>query len=303
MFRFKTQNILRIYLASAVLLSACKTMPSGHQSPSSTSKKTAKENAATSIDLQVQVKAPNAHPRSIQVATFNMFAGGFGMRKLCSAVKNQQLDVVGLQEVDNQTRRSKGEDQLQTLAKETGLHAVFAKAMDYDGGAYGVGLLSRWPLHHIHRIALPVVKGAEPRILLWAQTRIDGETWTFAVTHFSSSRDAKNAKTAHRDQARIVAEALAGRDRVILLADLNSEASSAQLTPLSIIGNFVGLQLGATYPARDPQQRLDHIILSRDLVAQRPEIIELNCSDHRALRSQVILRRDLPQWRVGAAHQ
>lgn len=285
---------------SLLLLASCKTAAPISKSPSSPTAKQIQSKPPKSIDLRIQVSAPKTNPRALQVASFNMFAAGFGMDKLRTAIKSQQLDLVGLQEVDNKTRRSGQVDQLKALAKATGLHAVFARAMNFDGGEYGIGLLSRWPLHKVHRVALPVVTGAEPRVLLWAQAKIDGEPWTFAVTHFSSSRDAKKALSAHRDQARIVAENLAGRERVILLADLNSEAAASALTPLSIIGNFVGLQLGPTYPAHDPQQRLDHIILSRDLVARQPEIIDLGCSDHCALRSQVILRRDLARWHVGA---
>ena len=288
-------------LGSSLSLASCKT--AGAQMDASPKPATSPQKQRTStmhkkIDLRIQVRPPTRHPRVINVATINMFAAGFGMNKLRKALKKQNLDVVGLQEVDNKTRRSKNVDQLKELAAATGLHAAFAPAMNFDGGRYGVALLSKWPLHNIHRVALPVVSGAEPRVLLWAQAKIDGEQWTFAVTHFSSSRDAENAVSAHRDQARVLAEALAGRERVIVLADLNSEATSRDLTPLSIIGNFVGLHLGPTYPARDPQLRLDHIILSRDLVAQQPEVIDLGCSDHRALRSQVILRKNLARWRV-----
>lgn len=250
------------------------------------------------IDLDVRVKPAAANRRPLRVASFNIFAGARGFDKVQAALRQLDVDVIGLQEVDRGTRRAGGIDQVKRLAKATGLHAVFAKTLDLQGGEYGLALLSRWTLNRVHRQALPVVTGAEPRRLLWAQAEIDGEPWTFAVSHFSSPRDAPEAVSAHRDQARRLAEALGGRDRVVLMADLNSEASATALTPLSLIGDFVGLQAGPSFPAQNPQQRLDHILLSRDLSPARVEVLDLGCSDHRVLRAEIWKRSELPQWQV-----
>lgn len=52
-------------------------------------------------------------------------------------------DVAALQELDSKTKRSGGRDTLQELAVRTKLTGTYAKAIDYSGGSYGVGLLSR----------------------------------------------------------------------------------------------------------------------------------------------------------------
>ena len=49
-------------------------------------------------------------------------------------------DVAALQELDSKTKRSGGKDTLQELAVRTKLTGTYAKAIDYSGGSYGVGL-------------------------------------------------------------------------------------------------------------------------------------------------------------------
>lgn len=70
---------------------------------------------------------------------------------------------VALQEVDQNTRRVKGADTCAIFARECGLHATFAKAINYAGGKYGVALLSREKPLAVRRTLLP---GVEPRVLL-----------------------------------------------------------------------------------------------------------------------------------------
>jgi endonuclease/exonuclease/phosphatase family metal-dependent hydrolase len=165
--------------------------------------------------------------------------------------------------------------------------------MDFDGGAYGVALLSRAPLVDVRTVALPVVAGAEPRVLLLARTRLADQDWRVGVTHFSSLRDAPGAASAHREQARAVAEALGGRAGCVLLGDLNTEAGDLALTPLSLVGDFAALDAGPTYPARAPLVRLDHVVASPDLLIWKARVVDSGVSDHRALVVE-LGRRHLP---------
>lgn len=61
-------------------------------------------------------------------------------------ITNLQPDLVALQEVDQKTGRSSGIDQAAELGHLTGMHWVFGKAMDYQGGGYGLAVLSRFPI-------------------------------------------------------------------------------------------------------------------------------------------------------------
>lgn len=73
-------------------------------------------------------------------------------------IKNQP-DVVALQELDSMTSRSGRKYQLEELANRTNFYPTFGKAIDYDGGGYGVGILTKEKPLSTKRIPLP---GEEP---------------------------------------------------------------------------------------------------------------------------------------------
>src|SRR5690606_40296823 len=73
-----------------------------------------------------------------------------------------------LQEVDVNTIRSgKGINQAAELARLTGMNYFFVKGIDYQGGDYGVGILSKFPILETDSLRLPMKEGAggEPRVL------------------------------------------------------------------------------------------------------------------------------------------
>ena len=83
--------------------------------------------------------------------------GKLDLVRLARVITAARADVVALQEVDQKTTRTGGVDQAAELARLTGLHFAYGKAMDYQGGAYGQALLSRWPLAvgRLHRAPAP----------------------------------------------------------------------------------------------------------------------------------------------------
>lgn len=233
-------------------------------------------------DARAVQQATEQTPR-IRVATLNIMAGKRGLDALAKAIAALDVDVIGLQEVDVGTRRSNGRDLLAELAQRLKLHAAFGRAMAFDGGAYGVALLSRSPLQHVRTVPLAGAPGAEPRALLLAQVDVDGGHWLIGVTHLASLLDGAQASELRRQQARTVAETLGGRPATILLGDLNAPFDETTLTPISIVGAFAGLDAGPTYPAAAPMLRLDHIVYSADLWQVEARVVATDVSDHRAL--------------------
>lgn len=71
------------------------------------------------------------------------------------AIKNIGADIIAVPEVDNKTARSQKIDQLKTIADANGYHYAFGKALEFDGGEYGVGILSKYKIEHTQVIKLP----------------------------------------------------------------------------------------------------------------------------------------------------
>ena len=84
----------------------------------------------------------------VRIVSYNIHHGEGADRKLdlpriASIIARQRPDYAGLQEVDSETRRSKGVDQAGELGRLLGMHAEFAQAIPFQGGGYGVAVLSR----------------------------------------------------------------------------------------------------------------------------------------------------------------
>ncbi len=110
------------------------------------------------------------------------------MEAIANVIKAESPDLVALQELDvNTTRSGISLNQAAELARLTGMNYYFAKALDYRGGEYGVGILSRFPILESNKQLLPKKEGiaGEQRAIAWVTVEIeDGKKIIFASTHF-----------------------------------------------------------------------------------------------------------------------
>jgi endonuclease/exonuclease/phosphatase family metal-dependent hydrolase len=203
---------------------------------------------------------------------------------VAAVIKKENPDLVGLQEVDQLTKRSGNVEEAKILAEKTGLKYQFFKAIDHDGGEYGVAILSRFPISNGTKIALPQVAKGEPRVLSYVEVTLPGrETITFANTHLDATRPDSNRVVQMKA---ILNELAKKKGPVIVVGDLNCEAKSQPIALLdqqytrSCVTNCA-----ATIPQVLPRKTIDYIAvknLSWSLVEHRV-IAELYASDHRPI--------------------
>lgn len=136
-----------------------------------------------------------------------------------------QPDIVGLQEVDDLATRSGGVPETERLGQMLGLHHAFGRFMDFQGGAYGLAVLTRYPIVATQSVRLP--DGNEPRVALSVDTRLpDGRILTIVNVHF----DWVNDDRFRYAQAQVVAAHLdALTTPYILLGDFNDVPESRTL--------------------------------------------------------------------------
>lgn len=92
-------------------------------------------------------------------------------------------DLIGLQEVDRAVERSGSVDQAEELGRILDMTPVFGAFMEYQGGQYGMAILSGLPLARSWEIELP--QGQEPRIALAAEVVLpEGDTIVAVNVHF-----------------------------------------------------------------------------------------------------------------------
>ena len=222
--------------------------------------------------------------RQLQIMSYNVrHCAGMDMvvdyDRTANVIVQQQPDVVALQELDSMTRRSGHHDQLGELASRTGYHPVFGAAIEFNGGLYGVGILSREMPVSTKRIPLP---GEEPRVLLVAEL----EDYVIACTHLDLDKAQRLASVPL-----IVEEAQQWQKPFLLVGDWNDTPDSELLEVMT--QHFTVLTGDeATYPADEPIECIDYVAAFNgcaeaigSLVIDEPE-----ASDHRPLVVWVRLR-------------
>ena len=248
-------------------------------------------------------------PLPIRVMVYNIHAGkdaagADNLERVADLIRRTVADVVLLQEVDRGTRRSAGVDQPVVLAQLTGLHVAFGKILAYQGGDYGIAILSRWPIIAETTVPLKVdppqerAGGSyEPRVALRAILKTPAGEVTIVNTHLDASRE---DRWRRQEIANVLAIADSTRGVLILGGDFNSTPESdvqqsvrsrglRDAWPTCARGGGDGG--GLTYPADSSVKRIDYLFFRERTGCTRAEVIATQASDHRPLVVDVIVTR------------
>jgi endonuclease/exonuclease/phosphatase family metal-dependent hydrolase len=219
-------------------------------------------------------------------------AGGVDIAQIAAEIQAVHPDLVSLNEVDSQTRRTRV-DEPAYLAEATGLHGVYGPNLIYDGGPYGNAILTRYPVVESHNLMLPGTYGLERRGLLTAIVSVDGRRVAFSSTHLSEGSDGRHSRLL---QALAVAEALHSMATPTILAgDLNSEPTDG---PERILRGHLldaqeqgGTGPGDTFPEANPNSRFDYVLYDDHfaVVPGSTRVQTSNSSDHRSVFTKLTL--------------
>lgn len=249
----KYQTVLLMLLAATLL--ACN----GKKQP-----QVAESNPATDISLMTY----NVH----NCIGLN---GKRDYQRIAEVIRQANPDVVALQELDSVTGRNGGIYALDSLRIMTGMNAFFSAAIPYDGGSYGIGILSKEA--PISCRTLPMPGREEARTLILAEFN----DYVFCATHQSLTPEDQEASVP------LILQALDSIGKPIFLAgDMNSQPHE---TPQQLLRqHFTTLNDTAanTCPADQPNGCIDYIYAFsgnnyRFEVKQDTVIAETAASDHR----------------------
>jgi endonuclease/exonuclease/phosphatase family metal-dependent hydrolase len=247
---------------------------------------------------------PISTPRELRVLVYNIHAGKDAggidnLARVVDLVRTTGADVVLLQEVDRGTRRSGQVDQPAVLARQTGFAVAFGKTLDYDGGEYGIAMLSRWPIAEQGVTRLPVEPpqrrsggSYEPRGAQRVIVRGSDVEIALVNTHLDASRE----DHYRRQEARTVVGIVADLGSPVLVGgDFNSTPESEVQADIRSAGLRdawleCGRGDGFTYPADRPTKRIDYLYLTGRTACTRAEVLATMASDHRPLLVTVRLR-------------
>jgi endonuclease/exonuclease/phosphatase family metal-dependent hydrolase len=213
---------------------------------------------------------------------------------IARVINNAKPDLVALQEVDVHTKRSGGVDEASELGRKTGLQAYFFKAIDYDGGEYGVAILSRFPVKDQQRYPLPTKEGTkgEPRILATAVVTLPGKKEiVFACTHLDAQRDSVNREL----QIHAITETLKASKRPVIIAgDFNARPGSGVVRTLDAHFKRTCSSCDFTIPSDVPKATIDFIAFApeKKFSVKKHEVIqERYASDHLPVFVELEIRK------------
>jgi endonuclease/exonuclease/phosphatase family metal-dependent hydrolase len=224
-------------------------------------------------------------PVTLRLLTYNI-KHGLGndgvvdLERAAAVINAVGPDLVALQEVDTGVERTAGVDQARRLGELTGMYSSFGDFMNYQGGQYGMAILSRFPIIDSKNHRLP--PGAEPRSALAVRVKIGdtGREIVFVGIHLYRTLEERLC------QAGKVVDAVATETAPVILAgDFNSTPDSEVMSLLRRSWTLPDKgEDSLTFSSDDPRREIDFI-------AYRPEgafeviesrvIDEPVASDHR----------------------
>lgn len=223
----------------------------------------------------------------LTIMTYNIHHGKdandqYQLIKIAEVIQQSGADIVGLQEVDSVCLRSGQADQAKKLAELTGMFYAFVRHIPFEGGAYGIALLSKYPIRSVKNHRLPIASDipGETRAFLTARIKIPKQKkWLIGVAHLDY-RDATSRKKQTQQIINIFKQSpLPG----ILMGDLNAMPAQDEIAGIFSFFQDTQPDDSFTYPAIQPSKKIDYILIhkSHPLRVLKQGVIPVSYSDHR----------------------
>ena len=198
-------------------------------------------------------------------------------QRIANVINNTSPDVVAIQEVDSMTNRSGQKYVLGEIAERTQMHGYFAPAIDYDGGKYGIGLLTKQVPLRLQTLPLPGRE--EARTLILAEFA----DYIYCCTHMSLTEEDRM-----KSLELVKAFTSSSTKPLFLAGDMNAEPESGFIKKLQKDFQILSNPKQHTFPAPDPKETIDYIATLKQnakgfAVISAKVINEPMASDHRPI--------------------
>lgn len=235
---------------------------------------------------------------TLRVMTYNIHVGvgmdkKMDLQRIADVINQEHPDLVGLQEVDRGVKRTEGVDEIAELARLTKMEYAFAHNLDYQGGQYGVAILSRFAILKVDHRKYENKREAERRGMIRIEIRVNHQTLSFVTTHLDYQyEDGRVFETEQlleflKDQ----------KGPLIVVGDFNEEPSGDAYRLMA--ARFRDAwpesktrETGLSYPADKPAKRIDYIFhRATDKVrAKKAWVVNTPASDHIPVMAELEIR-------------
>lgn len=224
----------------------------------------------------------------VKVLSFNILhgktmKGDFNLDVIANVIIDANPDFVALQEVDYKTNRAKKYDLVTELGWRTKMAPIYARAMHYDGGEYGEGVLSKYTFLTTRNMPLPHLPDDEPRAALEITTVLPSkDTISFIGTHL----DHLKLETNKIMQAKKINKVFSyNKYPTILAGDLNAEPGTETMKILENLwtASYDKTNPEPTFSSENPTQKIDYVLFypkHKWKVLETKVICDTIASDH-----------------------
>lgn len=198
--------------------------------------------------------------KKLVTMTYNIHHGApegsdvVNLSNIAAVIRNSGAELVALQEVDVNVPRSGKVNQAEELAKILDMHYYFSKSIDYNGGEYGVAILSKYPLSNKKRESLPMPTAGEQRSVAMATVTLpNNKTLTFASTHLDLNVPNRTAQAEH-----LIGLSKSLNQPLMIGGDYNAETNSTEMIKLKEEFTLSCMSTCAkSFPVRNPTKAID----------------------------------------------
>jgi endonuclease/exonuclease/phosphatase family metal-dependent hydrolase len=227
---------------------------------------------------------------SLRIMTYNIHHaegvdGKVDYERIAAVIRKADPHIVALQEVDHGTLRTQQVDQAKRLADLLNYQVVFGKALNFQGGAYGLAIMAHGNILSKRTFALPYRMGQEPRIILEAKIEL-GDEWPL-IQLFNAHLCHLSAETRLEQVQRMIQIIPEHTDNLTLLAgDFNARPQTAPMDLLWKQGwnDCLESHDGIDYLLSSPGAKIQ---VKSSRIIQAP-----SASDHNPVFAELILKED-----------
>lgn len=229
-----------------------------------------------------------AQSDTLRVMSFNILHGAtvkndFNLDTIAGIINSYSPHLVALQEVDFKTNRAKKYDLPTELGYRTQMASIFARAMYFDEGEYGEGVLSKYSFIGTENVSLPHLPNSEPRAAAVVRIKTKNDNVIqFVGTHLDHQKEEKDRIMQAKALVKELGES---KYPTLLLGDLNAEPDSETIniiTKAFTKPTIAEAQQG-TYPSTSPHKKIDYILYNQPEhweVLEYKVLCENYASDH-----------------------
>jgi endonuclease/exonuclease/phosphatase family metal-dependent hydrolase len=240
-----------------------------------------------------QPSAPPAENNIIRIMDYNLHNGfntdgQLDLEALAQVIEAGDADVIGLQEVSRGWVINGSVDMLQWLSQRLDMPYIFGPT---EGLLWGNAILSRYPVVSVDTASLPPESQRLRRGYINAEIDAGQRTFHLIDTHLHHLGPDSEMR---QQQVPLLVEAWGNAPRTILVGDMNATPDSPEMQILAgaglvDVGGILGPDPGFTFYSPDPDERIDYIWTSPDIIPTSFDIPRSTASDHLPLVTTITL--------------